>query len=152
MAAVDIVAAELFYLWEKGFYCCGNHYVVGLIIFNSDGRGFEEVFRSPGAGSLWGSVKTREQDGDWVSPGVITYVMRRRDLPDDYPLRWITHPVRLPSTWVGEGNDRQEVLGELPPEDEYEGFPVTFPDVERRPSAELNTNAQMLADAITVVL
>ena len=61
--ALDIVAAELYHLWETGFYSRGTHYVVALIIFGTDGRGFEEVFRVVGGGSKWGSIKTREASG-----------------------------------------------------------------------------------------
>jgi hypothetical protein len=100
---------------------------VALIIFNTDGRGFEEVFRVVGGGSKWGTVKTREASGTWVKTGIVQYAGNRRDLPMGHPLRDI---------------------GKIPVM--YDGFLLSFEGPERRRPQVLNTNEDMLEDAVRI--
>lgn len=87
MCAHALLASELFTLWESGFYCKGRHYTVAVVIYNTDGRGWEQVFHAQGGGSLWGSAKFDEPTGTFVSTGRVCYEVSRRMLPANHVLR-----------------------------------------------------------------
>jgi hypothetical protein len=89
--ANDIFAAEMVNLWEDGFLHNGRHYVVAMLIHNTDGKGWEELWQAQGSGSLRGSTKFNEATGTYVSTGRVCYEIGRRMLPMNHPLRTDSH-------------------------------------------------------------
>jgi hypothetical protein len=89
--ANDLFASELELLWRDGFNCKGRHYTVAMILHNTDGRGFEDIWRVQGAGSTQGSTKFNEATGIFVSRGRMCYDIGRRMLPMDHPIRFASN-------------------------------------------------------------
>jgi hypothetical protein len=83
-----LFASELELLWRDGFTCQGRHYTVAMVLHNTDGKGFEDIWRVQGSGSKQGSTKFNDATGTFISRGRVCHDIGRRMLPMDNPIRY----------------------------------------------------------------